>query len=100
MARGGQLTLQRCEERLNFLKLREKQREREREKGGGCKGRPDPSVPALAQWDGSGTRRGGKRGEPAVFDGRVKTGRSPCDPVSVVSSAAARAKWEILAYTR
>lgn len=63
------------------------------------RGRPDPSVPALAQWEGSGIRRGGKDKEPAGFDGCV-TGRNPCDPLSVVSSAAARAKKETSAYTR
>lgn len=71
----------------------------EKQEGWLGKGRLDPSVPALARWEGSGIRRGGKRREPAVFDGCV-TGRSPYDPVSVVSSAAARAKKETLAYTR
>lgn len=70
--------------------------------GGLTEERPDPSVPpssALAWRVGQGIRRGGKHSEPTAFDDCV-TGRGPCDPDSVVSSAAAWAKKEILAYTR
>lgn len=80
---------------------RQKCREREEREGrAGVEEGLTPSVPALAQWEDSGTRRGGKHGGTSSLWWPCKTGRSPYDPVSVVGSAAAQAREETLAYTR